>query len=278
MKYALSILTLFFITSLHAQDFIPPSEGEYDTSYVNTIILTNGEEIKAPILIDEDRYMEYDEDGFITVQDGEDQFIPVDSIQWIQLKSRTGRTLVMERVRVDNNYCEPIDDDYAKPTMLLQLATFKDTQFVKVYVDPNFEEGGLETAPFGTIDREGLEEFESTFEEDDIIPAYFGQGSYYFQANNLPAFRTTRDNYVDCGSFIYQDSRSFLRRYYLPKPEYEDDDKRSKKRRGRSRVKRASTGEKIVKLYWDDIPKQIDEFGLMYQYDVEEAEKKQRGR
>ena len=43
MKYALSILTLFFITSLHAQDFIPPSEGEYDTSYVNTIILTNGE-------------------------------------------------------------------------------------------------------------------------------------------------------------------------------------------------------------------------------------------
>lgn len=272
------ILVLVFLLSSYlasAQYFIPPTEGEFDTVHVNPFTYVNGKTDAAALILDVDKVDAYEENGFLFTKDGKEFFVPVDSIQRIQLKSFSGRDILMERVKIDHSSCESVSEKYQKPSYLLQLASVVDTQFVKIYVVPGFEEGGMETYPFGKIDAEGEKKFNDEFEEGASIPAYFGQEEYYFQVNDLPAFRTNRYTYRACGGYIFQESSSFVKRYYLPKVTKKK--KSSKRKRSKRATKRmTSKSDNVVKLYWEDIPKQVKEFGKLYKYDLERKAKRGR--
>lgn len=289
MKLPVFILVFFLMTlSLNAQKFASASKGifsDVESVYVVSIDSTNetytfnkaaAEGINEPdvfYLIDANgNEVELDPEDILSIEisrgdetayiqanteveidDDDDDYKLVDVIE----NTISTPRLYFERVEIDNKEGSPFKGSNKADYYLLQRVDSNKDNFIKVYVSPNFDDGGTEVAPLGLI-------------TDDLArnrKDYVEYEEYYFvKVGDAPAIRIADYNYLDYAPYIFNKSRDFRRKYSIPKDMSKE---RTKKRKKTARKDVGNKKTKASQLRYDEFPAHVEDFQKSYL--IEEA-------
>lgn len=271
-KVLASFICLFYFQNLTAQ-FIEPIDYSVSEGYEADLLLLNGKRVTGTFFGNE-MDVSLEEDGFNITKDSTDTFVNVDSIKQAIFSNKSYK-YVFERVDVDLKQGSKQPMNYVKQSMLLQLATFQDTSALKLYINPNFENAGLESAPVGEFDQDYYDE---SYNEEEMNRSFVDnlETSYYFKPRGMKAILIHKSDYLEKANYAFQQSSSFLKRYYLSKYVHPDSKKKAKRRK-KSLKKRGKRSSKIQKLYWKDLKTQLEEFNKLRTYDIEKKQKLRAG-
>ena len=233
-KYILFIFFISQIMTLHAQKFAAPSQGyfnneeavkvvladstiasyAFDTSYIleetpDVFHLIDQSGNQVELEPDEILSIEINRGNEIFEEEEEEEELAEDEeyVDVIETTKVTER-LLYERVPLTDEIGLRLKGDYKKDYMLLQLASVGLGDRLKVYICPNFEEGGTEVAPLG-------------LEDDDVARNrvdYIAYQQYYFvRVGDKPAFKISKEEYDNLTPAIFGDCRPFRRKYGVGK-------------------------------------------------------------
>lgn len=204
---------------------------------------------------EEPAYFEEEEEEIIDADESE--YIEVDVIETTKKTDK----IIFERVYLSSEGLK-LKGDLREDYLLLQLASVGMGDSLKVYVYPNFDEGGSEVAPLGMISDKIARN------RVDLVEI---QEYYFVKPGSNPAILIDSESYTDFAPKIFRESRSFRRKYSVPK--YTDDEN-TKKRKKTSRKKVGNQRQKASLLKYQDLADHIIDFDKLYKLDLAEAEKK----
>lgn len=176
--------------------------------------------------------------------------------------TKSTRTLVYEQVEIDNKQGSPFKGSNKSDSYLLQLVNDSITDFVKVYISPNFDEGGTEVAPLGQL-TETLARNRDDYIEHETF--------YFVKVGKEPAIRISAKDYLEYAPYIYNKSREFRKKYKIPKDMSKEA---TKKRKKSSRKDVGKKKKKASPLRFDEFAKHVKEFQALYV--VEEAARQKK--
>ena len=203
----------------------------------------------------------FDENNFEEEEEEEEEGEKVEYVDVYENSEPTPR-LYYERVEVNHKEGEPFKGRNKRDSYLLQRVNDNPNDFIKVYVSPNFDEGGTEVAPLGELGEDLARNRIDYVEYEEF---------YIVKVGDEPAIRIGSWQYIDYAPMFYNKSREFRRTYSIPK---EMSKERTKRRKKTSRKDVGKKKGKTSPLRYDEFPKHLQQF--QKSYIVEEAARQKK--